>query len=426
MLDKHFKNYKDWLPDKPLILAVSGGLDSMVLWHLFKHYNIPHVVTTIHHHRRPEADSEFAYIEAQCKQDSIPFFGYHLSFEATRNFQAVARQKRRDIYAQLCEAHQGCIVLAHHHDDQIETLLMRILGRGYWSTYNGMKFYAEQNNVSLLRPLLSFSKNTLRAYADTHNLTYFEDSSNQNLHYKRNRIRHRILPALYAYTDIAPKHLEQFQNLIQRFDTLLHNTINTSQDSLEIADWLRYPEHLKRWLLRSWLHHRIPHHAWSEGWLKSLGSTLETSQKSWEKHVRHTQYLTHAYGSLSLIDKSPTTTLPITLKGFGWHKIAAQRSWFVSEEKNEQIQGKTLELWYNKSIFPITLRHRKAGDVVRMKYGHKKIKDLLIDRKLPQHQRDQLIILEHDDTVLGIWDLKLVAWETPSENKVYITEVYHD
>ncbi len=426
MLNNHFKNYTTWLPNKQPILAVSGGLDSMVLWHLFKHHNIPHVVTTLHHHQRPEADAEYAYIESQCKELNIPFYGYHLSFDSKQNFQATARHKRREIYTELCQKLDGCIVLAHHGDDQIETLMMRVLGRGHWSTYAGMKAYDVHDDLHLLRPLLMFSKNTLESYARSHHVTYFEDASNQNLHYTRNRIRHQILPKLYNHTELTRSQLEYYRNLIERFNQLLQSSMNVSQGTLKVTDVLNYPVRVQSWFLRSWLQHHCPDYAWSSGAITSLIHTLKHSTKSWEKPIHESLSLTHAYGILSFSRKPHTSSLPITIHGVGWHPIAAQRSWFVSEEKNEQIQGKTLELWYNKSIFPIILRHRKEGDVVRMKYGHKKIKDVLIDHKMPRHQRHQVIILQHKDTVVGVWDLSLATWEDSPQHKLYITEVLHD
>ncbi len=184
---------------RPLLVSVSGGLDSMVLWHLIAGTGLPHEVLHVNFGLRGEDSRRDAnaVIEIAARRG----VGLHLEYAAldkTRaGVQAAAREVRRGHTTRLLER-RSAAVLAHHADDQAETVLMRLTRGTGPRGLVGM----EAVRGPYLRPLLEVPKSSLEAFAKTHDIDFREDASNATDAYVRNRFRHHVLPVL---TDIEPR-----------------------------------------------------------------------------------------------------------------------------------------------------------------------------------------------------------------------------
>lgn len=192
-----------------LLLAVSGGLDSMVLLDFFrrfgaKKYGLGVAVAHLDHALRPESAADAAWLADFCHAQALPFFqtripvhSYHQT-SSQSSLEAVARELR---YAWLIEtAHkQGfdTLATAHTASDQAEGLLMRWV-RGTVQGRAGMLPRQNRQGIQLIRPLLEMARTDLEAYANWHRLSWREDSSNQDLRFFRNRLRAKVLPLLRA------------------------------------------------------------------------------------------------------------------------------------------------------------------------------------------------------------------------------------
>ena len=186
---------------KRLLLAVSGGLDSICLAHYFianrealgiEWLGIAHV-----HHglREGTADRDAAFVEAFARKYNVPFFLKKLDGDALKSAEGSLEENARDArYNALQEAAENCnaIVTAHHAGDQAETMYMR-LRRG--TTLAGLKGIQEVRD-NIYRPLLNTTRAELLAYARKNNLEWCEDESNSDVKYARNKTRHEFLPQL--------------------------------------------------------------------------------------------------------------------------------------------------------------------------------------------------------------------------------------
>lgn len=193
---------------KRLLLAVSGGLDSICLAHYFicnkealgiEWLGIAHV-----HHglREGTADRDAAFVEAFAKAHNIPFFLKKLDGEALKSADGSLEENARDArYKALAEIASECtIVTAHHAGDQAETMYMR-LRRG--TTLAGLRGIQEVRD-NIYRPLLNTTRAELLAYARKNNLEWCEDESNSDVKFARNKVRHVYLPQLAReYCDAA-------------------------------------------------------------------------------------------------------------------------------------------------------------------------------------------------------------------------------
>lgn len=194
---------------KRLLLAVSGGLDSICLAHYFicnkealgiEWLGIAHV----HHGLREEtADRDAAFVEAFAKAHNIPFFLKKLDGDALKKAEGSLEENARDArYKALQIAAENCdaIVTAHHAGDQAETMYMR-LRRG--TTLAGLRGIQEVRD-NIYRPLLNTTRAELLAYARENNLEWCEDESNSDVKFARNKVRHVYLPQLAReYCDAA-------------------------------------------------------------------------------------------------------------------------------------------------------------------------------------------------------------------------------
>lgn len=181
-------------PDQPVLVALSGGLDSVVLLHLLR-FALPHPVHAAHfdHAMRADSAADAAWVRGLCLAWRVPLHTARAALPPRS--EADARAAR---YAFLHEAARAAgvrrIATAHHRDDQLETVLFR-LARG-----TGLRGLAGIPAVrgDVIRPLLPFPRRDLLAYARAHRLRWREDPSNAGLAYARNRIRHGLLPAVFA------------------------------------------------------------------------------------------------------------------------------------------------------------------------------------------------------------------------------------
>jgi tRNA(Ile)-lysidine synthetase-like protein len=183
---------------KKIFVAVSGGLDSVVLLHLInkKFQNSIQVVHINHRLRKSASDADEAFVRDLAKKLQLPFSSYRLKWKKSeKKSQASYRLKRNKIWSQLLSANPDSVIaLAHHLDDQAETIFMRLL-RG--TGVNGLAAMRVDSG-NLWRPLLNVSKQELLAYAKVNKISWREDATNRQSVYERNWVRNQIFPLLEA------------------------------------------------------------------------------------------------------------------------------------------------------------------------------------------------------------------------------------
>ncbi len=198
-------------PQKPLLLAVSGGIDSMSLLHLLRFH--PHLTVAHFNHstRGEESNQDEKLIRDYCQAHSFHFIsayrqGNNLSEESLR------RERHSFLNRVRIETQSEWILTAHHLEDQFETFQMRLIRGSGLTGLQGMKGLS----YPYARPLLQFTREEIEQYTRIHNIPYREDSSNRSLHYFRNRIRQQLTPLwMEVGRDFGNKadHLKRFQHL---------------------------------------------------------------------------------------------------------------------------------------------------------------------------------------------------------------------
>ena len=267
MLDKltvHLDSKFPFLKGKRLFLAVSGGIDSMVLLDLFR--QLDYEIEVLHCNfslRNTESDGDEEFVRSYCEAKSISvhiqkFDTIKFAEDSKLSIQLAARKLRYDwFYSQLAEKNFDYILTAHHLDDNLETFLIN-LTRG--TGLEGLTGIPAQND-KIIRPLLPFSREEIEKYASETNLKWREDSSNASDKYFRNKIRHNVVPVL---KELNSGLLSSFQNTLENlnqskslvedaFNLVYENVIKEEGNHLkininELLKHSNYKAYLFQWL----------------------------------------------------------------------------------------------------------------------------------------------------------------------------------
>ncbi|PIE49889.1 MAG: tRNA lysidine(34) synthetase TilS [Flavobacteriales bacterium] len=210
---EHISKKFPQLANAKLLLAVSGGIDSVVLTHLFHKLDYNLVIAHCNFGLRPDANQDEIFVVATANRLKIPvyvkkFNTKKLVSEQAISTQMMAREMRYTWFNKLANDYKiDYILTAHHADDNLETFLIN-LSRS--TGLDGLLGIPEKNE-NIIRPLLPFSKEQLKDYAIDNHLTWREDSTNAETNYVRNKIRHNVIPSL---KEINPKFLSSFNQTI--------------------------------------------------------------------------------------------------------------------------------------------------------------------------------------------------------------------
>jgi tRNA(Ile)-lysidine synthase len=263
-LQPHFLNNLPFLEEKKLLLAVSGGLDSMVLAHQFKELGYDIAIAHCNFNLRgEESDADEQFVRRYAEENSIKIFVTNFNTkrfaeDTKQSIQIAARHLRYSWFAELLQQNDlDFLLTAHHLDDSIETFLINFT-RG--TGLEGLTGIPEIND-KIVRPLLPFTREEIETYAKSNNITWREDSSNASNKYLRNKLRHDVVPVLKelnpSFADSFAQtlvHLQQAQSMVQDAAILIYKQVVTEKhkqkhfDVLQLKRLPNYRAYLYQWL----------------------------------------------------------------------------------------------------------------------------------------------------------------------------------
>ncbi len=267
---------------KRWVIALSGGLDSMVTLDLAKRMlaaevafdsidlvetfkpvqTIDPVESTeivalhVNHQQQNSANQWQAFCQAQCDQRDVAFFPFTLS--PLGHSEKILRDARYACFSTFLEA-GDCLLLGHHANDQVETLLFRLIRGAGAKGLSGMPLMRDIANGRLLRPLLTATKNNLLDYAVQAQLEWVDDPSNQSTDYDRNFIRHQVLAPLVEHWPKACEQISLSSQLLTQEQQVLSEYLMadvakiSTEHYLDLGAWKRIREPKATALLRHWL-----------------------------------------------------------------------------------------------------------------------------------------------------------------------------
>ena len=231
-MKKAFEFLNEFLNDgDTIVVGCSAGPDSMALVDLLlrirKNMNLSIICAGVNHKLRAESDTEMEWLEGFCKKNNIIFEGMIIKNYGDDNFHNEARNIRYNFFESLVKKYSAkYLMTAHHGDDLIETILMRIVRGSTVSGYAGFNMVVEADNYKIVRPLIYATKAEILKYDEDNNIHYFIDKSNFSDKYTRNRYRKNVLP--FLKTEELNVHLKflKYSNMLNMYDEYISKEAN--------------------------------------------------------------------------------------------------------------------------------------------------------------------------------------------------------
>jgi len=428
LLKKH-----DSIGNKKLLLAVSGGIDSMVLLDLMlkNHINIA-VAHCNFSLREAESDLEENFVVDYCQKNNILLYIKQFDTkkhaqENKKSIQVAARELRYNWFFELKNKHNfDYICTAHHLDDSVETFFINLL-RG--TGIDGLLGIGETETI--IRPLSDFSRAEIEKYAEENNLKWCEDSSNKSDKYQRNNIRHNVIP---FFKKLNPNFLNSFAKTIdnlkdvksfadENFEKIINELVcvKNNHNYLNIKKLLTYKNH--NFILYKWLS-AYGFTAWSDIYnlLKAQsGKFVETEDfkllKNRNKLILYPKNKTF-YENIFFIYKNQTEiNNPIKLKA-----NLTKTHFFNTNNKN------TVYIDNDLLKFPLVIRKYTEGEYFcpfGMEGQKKKISKFFKDEKLSAIEKENTWILYSDNQVVWIIGQRLDNRFKITTNTTSILKIEH-
>lgn len=249
-------------PEGPLLLALSGGLDSSLLLHLMIRAGFGPRLSVVHVDHQLQADSHqwSRFCQSLAENHGVPFFIRQVRVDSSEGLEAGAREARYGVLLPLATELGATLVTAHHRSDQAETLLLRLLRGAGVQGLSAMRALTLRDGVVIWRPLLSLDRHLLKRWADDEQLRWLDDPSNQDLGLRRNLLRHRVMPQLRqqwqgadATLARAADHMAEAAGLLEEIALSDAASLGVSGRKLPLSELHRLSPSRQRNLFRWWL-----------------------------------------------------------------------------------------------------------------------------------------------------------------------------
>lgn len=422
-----------------VLVAVSGGPDSMALLHgllLLSQINKKDwrfsVIHVNHLLRGEESEGDARYVANFCRQRQLPYticrvdVPQQLQTEGG-NRQAIARRLRyQAFYNTAKQLGISKIALAHHADDQIETMLMRILRGTGVTGLKGMECVRKWRGLTLIRPLLKVWRSEIEGYLQEYQLIPREDSSNRETYYTRNRIRHHLIPELGTYNPKVKKAFLQLADIVAHeekvWDQLTQDAfsqilIKKDQANywIDVTKFLDLPVALQRRTVKLILDCLTKEKRTAEMTLEMVDYVRKLAahhHPSAEAHIAGGILIKKEYERLHITyftehRYSHPVAVPLNIPGItplpDFHgEIEA----LLVDQKLQHIEPNHTQVVFDaeKLTQPLMVRSRKNGDRIRLfgMNGSKKVKELFMEAKIPRDQRNDYPIVTTEKQIIWI------------------------
>lgn len=406
------KEVKEELKNYKVVVACSTGVDSMTLLTLVmqvcKHDNI--VVAHVNHKKRLQSDQEEIYIKTFCEANNLKYYIKHLDHIDTGNFQSLAREKRYEFFDEVVKSENAkYLLLAHHADDNIETILMRLLKSSSLKGYAGIEKKTYYHNYYIYRPFLDIPKLRIQEYANNTNIKYYEDDSNQTLDYTRNRIRHLIVPILleenpnlYEAVSYYSKTLLSANNIIENNEiSFIENKIVTNNINGEISHTINIDDllSLDDFMQKQILFRLLRKYNLSHKCIEEIIKKIKSQKSSIVSEITPKLALIKEHKRIIFTEASiKPLNFNITINGEGIYDLPNGRKIEISKNNCNFFTTNDV-LCYNIQDLPIIIRTR----VVKDKIQNTLVSDYLTKLKLPYMiKKDILLLCDRKNNVIAV------------------------
>lgn len=423
-----------------VIMALSGGPDSMcllfLLLNLQKEINFEIICAHVNHNVRKESFSEENFVKRICEQYHCKFETIKLNIKEKNNFENRARKERYQFLKEIVLKYKANYLLtAHHGDDLIETILMRLTRGSSLNGYIGFKKRTIYEQFELLRPLIFITKEEILKWCQQNNISYCNDQSNEWGSITRNRYRKNILPFLKQENRNVHKKYLKFSEELQSLEEYLEKNIQIALTRVSDFDKVNLHEFNK---LEVFLRKRVIEYILKEEYqediclinerhVSQILHMCELKKPNVEIFLPLHKRLVKEYNTLYFCNKKDSVGEKYLL---GEYLKLNEHEEFLKLTETDIIKSNfIIRLNTKELVFPLYVRNRKVKDKMEIKNlnGSKKIKDIFIDEKIPKKRRDTFpIVVDSNDTVVWLPGLKKSKFDKNKEEFYDIIYKYNN
>lgn len=405
----------DYIFNNYVVIGVSAGPDSMCLLDLLQKKTTKIVVCHINHNVRKESIEEEEYITKYCQDKNIILEKTTINNYQENNFENEARKKRYMFYEEILKKYNSkTLLLAHHGDDLIETILMKISRGSNLEGYAGIKEVSNVKNYQIIRPLLKYTKEDIINYNKSNNIKYYNDSSNQSTNYTRNRYRLNILPLLKKEDkNIHKKYLKYSKTLIEYDDYIKRevkrNINNVYKENIINIDNLNK---LDTFLIKNILYnimnniYQNKNNIITDRHIQNIISLLNNTKPNIKIDLPNNKEIVKEYNKLIIKDK----TSDIKNYKIEFNDKIEIENLIIEKIKSEDDDSNSVCRLNSKDItLPLYIRNREDGDYIILKGSNnrKKIKEIFIEKKLPLKKRNNYpLLVDSNNNIIWIPNIK--------------------
>ena len=433
--------------DAPILVAYSGGADSTALLYMLREYGkqtgAPIYAAHVNHGiRGAEADTDEAFCRRVAEEWKIPLFVHRanipqLAKETGESIETAARQARYAFFDEIMKANGiPLLATAHNADDNLETMLFHLVRGSGLGGMCGIPISRSCEYGTLIRPILSMTKEQLLTFCEEHDLSFVTDSTNTDVEYTRNKIRAEILPSLRAINPAAAEHASHLAESLRADDLCLQSMANWFLEemrdgyAIECEKLNGSPSAIVSRALIALFRE------FSEGKTLSFSHVTALRELS-RKSIPHST-LSLPAGTEAVIEngrllfrkqQKPTPPIPYEIPLFeGKTKISQTNCEIImkNSQSSKNIYKNSILLSLDSATINGSLyaRGRAAGDRIRMGGVRKSLKKLMCEKKIPLSLRSRLPVICDEDGIVAVPLVGTRDGMSPKENTAEITSLY--
>ena len=411
----HFLRKEYFKKHSKVVLALSGGLDSMFLFHLLSTYQeeleIKLILAHVNHKQRSESDWEENELRKLADVAGLPI--YITSFSGDFS-EARAREFRYDFFRKIMkDVGATALVTAHHADDQVETILMRLIRGSRLRHLIGIKERQVVDDIEIIRPLLPFHKK------DFPLIFHFEDQTNRENSYFRNRIRNRYLPELEKENPRLRSALLNLRSEISDYQAAI-TELSEQIDVEDLNELFSYSKQTQGVLLQNYLN-QFPDLNLTKTQFDEVRQIL--ARKSQYRHPLKNGYeLIKEYQNFRVCKISPQADEKEDELVLHYQNQVRHKGYLFSF--GIPIEGDIVQKINVSRETSIRIRGRKPSDVIRLNGHRKKLRRLFIDLKIPIEKRKTAPIIEQFGEIVSILGIATSDLSKNMKNDIMNTVLY--
>lgn len=402
-----------------VVAAISGGPDSMALLHLLirikKVLDITIICAHVNHKVRKESDDELIFVRNYCMKHGVIFESMEINKYSDDNFHNESRTIRYQFFKELVKKYKAkYLFTAHHADDLMETVLMRLVRGSTLKGYAGFEERIKYSNYELIRPLIHVTKDEIYTYLKKHRIAYVIDQSNFKEVYTRNRFRKNMIPFLKKEDSMVHDKFYKFSRMLLECNAYINKEVEKlipivyPQKVLSIKEFLNLDDFIQTKILYYLLEKQYQDDLMllTDKHVSLLYQLITSKKANAVIHLPNNIEAIKSYDTVILKQVEEVEEYEIEMSDY----LNLPNGKVIEKIEKSQTDGNDIcRLNSHEVKLPLYVRTKKDGDIMSVKgmLGRKKISDIFINSKISQEQRKNWpIVCDSENTIIWLPGLK--------------------